>query len=920
MPRGTWVPEDRVQWLLDRYPAYLKTQRSTRSAYMSNLFKDYIARWPHPEPTPEFLEEFRMKPNPVKNPKQRTAASTSSQGHANDPPNIEADMVRCTDEEMRERALAQLDHLLLKVSLTCHFYLDNTYPVTTQRLKEWFRNHGRVTSNKAKDVVSNTPVASTGSSKILPLGAKKASQSWQAYFSKYRSQLQPLIDQDWQAYRDSLPVTEKPHFLSFFQKWCKDRLAKEDDSVKNEVEEYRQSYNEYEDPAETHDEKMLRMQQAQNKLVRTLNSAGDAILMQTGWSSLIMAGGPEIKAGGEPKIYVSCAGEVDGKMFADWLGDARYTQLQRWFADFLAEKYRDSINSGLWSVMPNDSGSVTRPSTERDNSDHSDSNNSDSDSDSDEDNDAAPSKNLANYLAPVEEREAYAREKAACTAATQALLAEMRKEWQEGLAAGGMRPPIFSDKAAQDGNTQPKIRKPKSNKKNTNSAKRQSTRLSAKKTDVEAEGTSTVNDSSALSISLSVKNDEANPPQDNLSATSASPMAVANTEGRRDSETEDNNNHNDQVPRSSVENLQSVSELNVSTSPPSSDVVPAEKATPLDAKENHHSQIENDGNDASPVLLPGTTTSDNSMDLVNHNTPPIRQLPAPQVVDNMMHISTTTIPNVATPPSVTITESPGDDVAHINPTIVHNEGHTTAGLEPVIITPQSTTTMKRSSDDVALTNIPNDRPSELESHQSDSLATNEVEMNVDQMSSSTNNIDVSSLQPPHQDMKGVWPVLISASTDLRWIGCLKAFVNFEISKPPHGKLNVRGRPSEVTTWIKDKKKHIVPKLTALKFGKEWIQWWHNLQPPSRRDGDGIPQLRQNVPSEEWSKTLLKGGTAGIYTVVVALAWWVMSYPEEPDLWSCVDDTKWVLCQLLATHASKKRAADDDAEIVVSKRQ
>ncbi|PPQ87864.1 hypothetical protein CVT24_004728 [Panaeolus cyanescens] len=166
-------------------------------------------------------------------------------------------------------------------------------------------------------------------------------------------------------------------------------------------------------------------------------------------------------------------------------------------------------------------------------------------------------------------------------------------------------------------------------------------------------------------------------------------------------------------------------------------------------------------------------------------------------------------------------------------------------------------------------------------------------------------------------MKGAWAVLISASTDARWIRCLKAFVDFESSKPPNGKLNVSNRPSSVSRWVKDKKKHLIPDINATTYGNDWTVWWYDLQPPSRRNSDGVPHLRPAIPLDEWSKTLLKGGTAGIYTVVVALSWWVTLHPEDPALWVCVEDVHWVLCQLLSSHQASKKRRVCDAEQDIS---
>ncbi|PPQ85882.1 hypothetical protein CVT24_006441, partial [Panaeolus cyanescens] len=529
MPRETWVPEDRIPWLLDRYPAYLKTQRHTRTVFMDNLFRDYISRWPHDEPSEEFMEEFRMKPNPLKNPKKKKGVKQQTPVSIDDSPSVDANMVRCSDQETRERAIARLDELLLK------------------RLKEWFRNHGRVTSKRTNILAASSPVASAGSSKVLFLGGKKTPQSWQAYFSKYRTRLQPLIDKDWQTYREALPTNEKAHWISFFQKWCKEKLAEEGELVKKEVEEYRQTYNEFEDPSESHNEKLIRYQQSQNKIFRTLDSAGEAIEIQTGWSSLIIAGGPEVKAGGEPKIIISCAGEADGKTFAEWLGDVRYGELQKWFADFISEKYGASIESGLWTAKPADDQTETTGSTAGVKDNDTDSEDSDSEIDNDNDQDFAQSKK-ADYLAPLEQRQEYLREKEASTARTKQLLAQMRDEFHQGLA--DMRPPILSVDAANVEKTQSKIRKPRANKKQSEPPSRKSDRLHAREAETNLSITSTQASSAA---SVADHEDDVRPSD-----------KIASAEINTESETQENNNQGGN-PRTDRSTEPSAAELSTSS-------------------------------------------------------------------------------------------------------------------------------------------------------------------------------------------------------------------------------------------------------------------------------------------------------------------------------------------------------------------
>lgn len=62
----------------------------------------------------------------------------------------------------------------------------------------------------------------------------------------------------------------------------------------------------------------------------------------------------------------------------------------------------------------------------------------------------------------------------------------------------------------------------------------------------------------------------------------------------------------------------------------------------------------------------------------------------------------------------------------------------------------------------------------------------------------------------------------------------------------------------------------------------------------------------------------KGGTSGLYIVVVGLSWWVMAQPETTgNAWSAVADLSWVFRQIREVNSpgnsSPKRGRDDDEE-------
>jgi hypothetical protein len=102
-----------------------------------------------------------------------------------------------------------------------------------------------------------------------------------------------------------------------------------------------------------------------------------------------------------------------------------------------------------------------------------------------------------------------------------------------------------------------------------------------------------------------------------------------------------------------------------------------------------------------------------------------------------------------------------------------------------------------------------------------------------------------------------------------------------------------------------------------------MDWWMMLQPGWRKDDIRsliTLVLFRDAPQGETWQGLRKGGTAGIYVVVMALSWWIKAQQIEHDInaWSAVDDLLWVLEQMNQTMVShtpapKKRAHDEDGE-------
>jgi len=128
------------------------------------------------------------------------------------------------------------------------------------------------------------------------------------------------------------------------------------------------------------------------------------------------------------------------------------------------------------------------------------------------------------------------------------------------------------------------------------------------------------------------------------------------------------------------------------------------------------------------------------------------------------------------------------------------------------------------------------------------------------------------------------------------------------------------RPQEVSDWIKSKKKDLVPPVTPAHFDDWFTKWWTMLQPGWWKDNVRsivTLVLFRDIPEGETWQGLRKGGTAGIYVIIMALSWWIKAQQTErnPEAWSSVDDVLWVLehmnqMEVSHTPAPKKRARDE----------
>ena len=131
------------------------------------------------------------------------------------------------------------------------------------------------------------------------------------------------------------------------------------------------------------------------------------------------------------------------------------------------------------------------------------------------------------------------------------------------------------------------------------------------------------------------------------------------------------------------------------------------------------------------------------------------------------------------------------------------------------------------------------------------------------------------------------------------------------------KLSTDSRPREVGYWIK---KHIRKKqdpviVTPTEYGPRYVAWWKSMQPSWRVLSDGA--YSKAIPADETWSNLRKGGSAGLYIIVMALSWWVRAVGQGNEglaAFAMVDDICWVLQQLCENGNIPQRAKRAHSEL------
>ena len=115
-------------------------------------------------------------------------------------------------------------------------------------------------------------------------------------------------------------------------------------------------------------------------------------------------------------------------------------------------------------------------------------------------------------------------------------------------------------------------------------------------------------------------------------------------------------------------------------------------------------------------------------------------------------------------------------------------------------------------------------------------------------------------------------------------------------------LSMKSQLHEITDWVRSKKKDVVPSIKQDVYGPVFTEWWGGLQPAWRQFQGviGPLDLVRDVPKAKTWQALKKGGTSGMYIVVMDLLWWIKGQQKERDAnaWAVVDDLSWVIWQML----------------------
>ncbi|KIJ96212.1 hypothetical protein K443DRAFT_124517 [Laccaria amethystina LaAM-08-1] len=111
-------------------------------------------------------------------------------------------------------------------------------------------------------------------------------------------------------------------------------------------------------------------------------------------------------------------------------------------------------------------------------------------------------------------------------------------------------------------------------------------------------------------------------------------------------------------------------------------------------------------------------------------------------------------------------------------------------------------------------------------------------------------------------------------------------------------LPTTSRLEEVKAWMRNKKKDLPPAVDVDAYGPSFMAWWIVIQ-PTWRLANNSSFIYETPGMEDW-RSLQKGGASGLYTIIIALSWWIKALsPADSSIcaWTAIHDVNWVIDQI-----------------------
>ncbi|KAF9781701.1 hypothetical protein BJ322DRAFT_982843, partial [Thelephora terrestris] len=124
------------------------------------------------------------------------------------------------------------------------------------------------------------------------------------------------------------------------------------------------------------------------------------------------------------------------------------------------------------------------------------------------------------------------------------------------------------------------------------------------------------------------------------------------------------------------------------------------------------------------------------------------------------------------------------------------------------------------------------------------------------------------------DVRAYWE---SVPGGEKWVSMVTSYLILETMPPLKGvstRLAVASRPQELRRWLTNGKCSLdrTPAVVdANTYGTEWVKWWTPAQ-PQEREVRKWPFPRSSNSDACWRK-FPANGKDGLFTAVMALAWW-----------------------------------------------